>query len=140
MEQRQEKTDKAIKNLDKKYEGMRNVMAQIMAKLNDKGKEIGGSSSERERQVEVTTDTAERMGSRGGTRLPKIDFQTFDGSNCRHQIFDLILALLVFNFRFILFFIFILLFILPSYQISKKQKKKKKKKKREKKEKIPIKN
>ena len=57
IEHRQENIDKAIRNLDKKYEGMMNMMAQIMAKLNDKGKEVGGSSSERETRIEITTDT-----------------------------------------------------------------------------------
>nr|XP_027099159.1 uncharacterized protein LOC113718454 [Coffea arabica] len=61
-------------------------MAQIMAKLNDKGKEVVGGSSERETRVEITTDTTERMGNRGGTRLPKMDFPTFDGGNPREWV------------------------------------------------------
>ena len=86
MEHRQENTDKAIRSLDQKYEGMMNMMAQIMAKLNDKGKEVGGSSSERETRIEITTDTAERLGGKGGTRLPKMDFPTFDGGNPREWV------------------------------------------------------
>ena len=42
MEHRQESTEKTLKNLDQKYEGMMNMMAQMLARLNDKGKEVKG--------------------------------------------------------------------------------------------------
>ncbi|XP_027151895.1 uncharacterized protein LOC113751950 [Coffea eugenioides] len=86
MEHRRESTDRAIKNLDQKYEGMMNMMAQIMAKLNDKGKEVEGGSSGSETRIAVTTDTAERVGSKGGARLPKMDFPAFDGNSPREWV------------------------------------------------------
>ena len=86
MEHKQESTDRAIKNLDQKYEGMMNMMAQIMAKLNDKGKEVEGGSSGSETRIAIATDTTERVGSKGGARLPKMDFPAFDGNNPREWV------------------------------------------------------
>ena len=70
MEHRQESTDKAIKNLDKKYEGMMNIMAQIMSKLNDKGKEVEESSSGNGQMVEGVKGKNERNEGRGERNCP----------------------------------------------------------------------
>ena len=40
LEHRQESTEKTLRNLDKKYESMISMMARMMAKLNDKGKDM----------------------------------------------------------------------------------------------------
>ncbi|XP_027174452.1 uncharacterized protein LOC113774084 [Coffea eugenioides] len=83
IEHRQESTDRAIKNLDQKYEGMMNMMAQIMSKLNDKGKEVGDSHSGNGQIIE---GVKEKCAGKGGSRLPRMEFPVFDGTNPREWV------------------------------------------------------
>ena len=85
-EHSQESTEKAIKNLYQKYEGTMNMMAQIISKLNDKGKEVGGSSSGNDQMVEVVKGKYEKSEGKGGTKLPRMDFPLFDGTNPREWV------------------------------------------------------
>ena len=64
IEHRQEGTDKAIKSLDQKYEEMMNMMAQIMAKLNDKGKEVEGCCSWSDQKMELVKGKSEKAEGR----------------------------------------------------------------------------
>ena len=96
MEHRQESTEKALKNLDQKYEGMTSMMAQMLAKLNNKGKDTEGSSSEldsghqeggRRKEVQKgVLDRSELKENRTFTRLPKVDLPPFTGENPREWI------------------------------------------------------
>ncbi|XP_071924641.1 uncharacterized protein [Coffea arabica] len=96
MEHRQESTEKTLKNLDQKYEGMMNMMAQMLARLNDKGKEVEGNSSDsslmqkednrRKEEQKGARDRSESQGPRSFTRLPKVDLPSFTGENPREWI------------------------------------------------------
>ena len=96
MEHRQESTEKALKSLDQKYEGMMNMMAQVLAKLNDKEKDLAGGSSvpepghqegsrRREGQKGVQ-DRSEIRENRILSRLPKVDLPAFNRENPREWI------------------------------------------------------
>ena len=74
MEHRQENTEKVIKGLDQKYEGMMNMMAQIMAKLNDKGKEVETYISGHDQRIDLTKERPEKLEGRGNSKLPKNGF------------------------------------------------------------------
>ena len=63
-----------------------NMMAQIMSKLNDKGKEVGGNSSGEDQMVEVVKGKCEKAEGRGGAKLPRMDFPLFDGTNPREWV------------------------------------------------------
>ncbi|XP_027170262.1 uncharacterized protein LOC113770100 [Coffea eugenioides] len=92
MEFRQDATEKLLKGIDQKYEGMMNMMAQLMSKVNDRGKEQEGSSSSKE----VTQSEGSKLGPqrevsgrrefRNVHKLPKMDLPVFDGDNPREWI------------------------------------------------------
>ncbi|XP_071924950.1 uncharacterized protein [Coffea arabica] len=92
MEFRQDATEKLLKGLDQKYEGLMNMMAQLVAKISDQGKEPEGSSSSKkeDRSNESRMEPPKEAGSRRETRvhgrLPKMDLPIFDGDNPREWI------------------------------------------------------
>nr|XP_027118736.1 uncharacterized protein LOC113735978 [Coffea arabica] len=92
MEFRQDATEKLLKGLDQKYEGMMNMMAQLMAKVSDRGKELEGSSSAKgkdrpnESRMDLQKETVSKRDNRIGGRLPKIDLPIFEGNNPREWI------------------------------------------------------
>ena len=86
MEHRQESTERAIKNLDQKYEGMMNMMAQIMAKLNDKWNKVEGSSPGNDKKIDMITGNVEKIEGKWGARLPTMDFPMFDGDNPKEWV------------------------------------------------------
>ena len=86
MENRQESTEKTIKNLDQKYESMKSMMAQMMAKLNDKERIKEGSNSGGNQKLDVVKGKSEKTERKGGARLPKLDFPMFDGDNPREWV------------------------------------------------------
>ena len=59
-EHRQESTEKTIKNLDQKYESMMSMMAQMMAKLNDKERVEEGSNSGGNQKLDLVKRKSER--------------------------------------------------------------------------------
>ncbi|XP_071914038.1 uncharacterized protein [Coffea arabica] len=92
MEFRQDATEKLLKGLDQKYEGMMNMMAQLMAKVSDRGKELEGSSSSKgedrpnESRMDLQKETVSKRDNRISGRLPKMDLPTFEGNNPREWI------------------------------------------------------
>ena len=89
MEFRQDATEKLLKGLDQKYEGMMNMMAQLMSKISDRGKELEGSSSSREvaqpngSKLKPQREVAGRKESKIINKLPQMDLPIFDGDNPR---------------------------------------------------------
>ena len=63
-----------------------NMMAQIMSKLNDKGKGVGEGSSGNGQIAEGVKEKNERNEGRGGAKLPRMDFPLFDGTNPREWV------------------------------------------------------
>ena len=92
MEFRQDATEKLLKGLDQKYEGMMNMMAQLVAKVSDRGKELEGSSSSKgedrpnESRMDLQNETVSKRDIRVSGRLTKIDLPIFDGDNPREWI------------------------------------------------------
>ena len=92
MEFRQDATEKLLEGLDQKYEGMMNMMAQLMAKVIDREKELEGSSSSKgearpnESRMESQKEAVSKREARTSGRLPKMDLPIFDGDNPREWI------------------------------------------------------
>ena len=92
MKIRQDSTKRLLKEFDQKYEGMMIMMAQLMAKVSDKGNELEGSNSsggeaqQNESKLELQKEVSRKREPKILNKLPKMELPIFDGGNPREWI------------------------------------------------------